>query len=80
MLLLYKEKLLNTIWKKIVPQKGALRLMYFVDGRTHDVPLLVSSKIIPVNLLYWKSVAILMHAVSHKLALPNVNNSTPVQG
>ena len=38
-------------------QKRALRLMYFVDYKSQSVPLFVNSGILPVKLLYFKSVA-----------------------
>ena len=50
----YKNKIL-------ILQKRALRLMFFGDYNSHAVPYFVSSSFLPLDLLYFKSVAILMH-------------------
>ena len=66
---------LNTHLDKIVTlQKRALRLMYFVDYKSHSVPLFVNSGILPVKLLYFKSVASLLHDVDNQHAPPNISN------
>ena len=46
-------------------QKLALRLMFFSGYKTHAIPLFISSSLLPLDLFYFKSVAILMHDVSN---------------
>ena len=41
-------------------QKRALRLMFFGDYRAHAVPFFISSSLLPLDLLYFKSVAVLI--------------------
>ena len=40
--------------------------MHFTSNRKHAIPLFVSTKTLPTNMLYYKSVACLMHDVSNK--------------
>ena len=42
-------------------QKRVLRLMNFGQYTTHAIPFFISAKVLPIDLLYFKSVAILMH-------------------
>ena len=66
---------LNTHLDKIVIlQKCALPLMYFADYKSHSVPLFVKSRILPVKLLYFKSVASLSHDIDNQCAPPNISN------
>ena len=44
--------------------------MYFVDYKSHSVPLFLNSGILPVKLLYFKSVASLLHDVDNRHAPP----------
>ena len=55
-------------------QKRALRLMFFCDYKTHAMPLFISPCLLPLDLLYFKSVAILMHDVSNKISPPQRSN------
>jgi len=55
-------------------QKRALRLMFFCDYKTHAIPLFISSSLLPLDLLYFKSVAILMHDVSNNTSPPQIRN------
>ena len=48
--------------KILLLQKRALRLMYFKDYKSHAVPYFLSSRFLPLDFLYFKSVAVLMHA------------------
>ena len=48
--------------------------MYFVDYKSHSVPLFIISGILPVKLLYFKSVASLLHDVDKQHAPPNIKN------
>ena len=43
--------------KLLVLQKRALRLMYFCELRAHAVPLFISSKSLPLNMLYVETVS-----------------------
>ena len=54
-------------------QKRALRLMFFGDYNSHAIPYFVSSSFLPLDLLYSKSVAILMH-ISNSLTLTSMSN------
>ena len=53
----------------LILQKRALSLMYFKSNRTHAIPLFISSRFLPLNMLYCKAVSTLMYDVS--------NNSSP---
>ena len=55
-------------------QKRALRLMFFGDYKSHAVPFFISSNLLPLDLLYFKSVAILMHDVFNNLSPPQITN------
>ena len=55
--------------KFLLLQKRALRLMYFLNPRTQAIPFFISSKILPIHLLYFEAVLHSMYDVS--------NNSTP---
>ena len=55
-------------------QKRALRLMFFGDYKSHAVPFFISSNLLPLDLLYFKSVAILMHDVFNNLSAPQITN------
>ena len=60
--------------KILTLQKRALRLMFFGDYNSHAVPYFVSSSFLPLDLLYFKSVAILMHDISNSLTPTNISN------
>ena len=45
----------------------------FCDYKTHAIPLFISSSLLPLDLLYFKSVAILMHDVSNNISPPQIN-------
>ena len=53
----------------LVLQKGVLRLKNFSNFSSHAVPYFVSSKVLPINLLYYKLTSLLMLDVH--------NNSVP---
>ena len=63
----YRNKILTL-------QKGALRLMYFGDYKSHAKPYFLSSRFLSLYFLYFKSVAVLMHDISNKLSPPNIAN------
>ena len=61
--------------KILILQKRTLRLMYFSDSRAHAIPLFVRSSVLPLNMLYFKYSAILMHDISHKRAPSRISES-----
>ena len=58
--------------KILVLQKRALRLMYFSEPRAHAVPLFISSKILPLQMLYAEKVSSIMFDVSCMNAPSNI--------
>ena len=60
--------------KILILQKRALRLIYFATSREHAVPLFIASNVLPVNMLYYKTVSTLMHDVKNNVAPPNILN------
>ena len=46
----------------------------FCDYKTHAVPFFISSSLLPLDLLYFKSVAILMHDISNNTSPPQISN------
>ena len=66
--------------KILLLQKRALCLMYFGDYKFHTVPYFLSSRFLPLDFLYFKSIAVLMHDMSNDLSPPNIANLLPPQG
>ena len=65
----------NTYLNKIlVIQKEALRCMYFVERKTHAIPLFMDAKILPVSFLYYRSTAVILHDIHTNLAPKNFVN------
>ena len=60
--------------KLLTLQKRALCLMYFADYKSHATPFFISSCLLPLDMLYFKSVAMMMHDVSNNLIPPNIFN------
>jgi hypothetical protein len=52
--------------KILILQKRALQLIYLKKYKEHAIPLFIESKILPINMLYIKSVCNLMHNVSNE--------------
>ena len=52
----------------LILQKRALRLIFFVNKTEHAIPLFVRANILPVDMLYYKSMSILMHDINCKTA------------
>ena len=48
--------------------------MYFSDYKAHSAPLFVNSGILPIKLLYFKSVASLLHDIANLRAPPNISD------
>ena len=55
--------------KLLLLQKRALRLMYFLNPRSHAIPFFISSKILPIHLLYFEAI---LHSMDDVF-----NNSAP---
>ena len=47
--------------------------MYFADYKSHAIPFF-TSRLLPLDMLYFKSVAMMMHDVSNNLTPPNIFN------
>ena len=61
--------------KILTLQKRALRLIYFGDYKSHAIiPFFISSRFLPLDMLDFKSVAMIMmmHDVSNNLTPPNI--------
>ena len=58
--------------KLLLLQKRAIRFMNFSKPRTHAVPLFISSKILPINMLYFETMSTLMYDISNNSALQNI--------
>ena len=48
--------------------------MYFSDYKVHSAPLFLNSGILPIKLLYFKSVASLLHDIANLSAPPNISD------
>ena len=48
--------------------------MYFADYKSHAIPFFISSRLLPLDMLYFKSVAMMMHDVSNNFTPPNIFN------
>ena len=61
MALSYGVVLLNATFERILKlQKRALRLIYSAHHLSHAIPYFHQANILPINLLYFKSVSLLM--------------------
>ena len=58
--------------KILLLQKRVLRLMYFSEPRAHAVPLFISSKILPLQMLYAEKVSSIIFDVSCMNAPSNI--------
>ena len=58
----------SNISKLLVLQKHALRVIYFAPSDAHAIPLLTESKILRVNMIYFDTVANLIHDIWKGLA------------
>ena len=65
---IYRTKILRL-------QKRALRLLFFGDYKSHAIPFFISSNLLPLELFYFKSVAILMYDVFNNLSPPQMTNT-----
>lgn len=55
-------------------QKRAIRLIYFGDCKSVAIPLSISSRLLPLDALYLKAVAVMMHDASKNSTVPNIYN------
>ena len=55
-------------------QKRVLRLIYFSDYKTHDVPLFIHSNNLPVNMFFLKSIMDIMHDVYNNVTPSKISN------
>ena len=53
-------------------QKCVLRLMNFGQYASHAIPFFISAKILPIDMLCFKLVAVLMHDVYNNLTPLNI--------
>ena len=61
--------------QNLTPAETGLHLMFFGDYKSHAIPFFISSNLLPLDLLYFKSVTILMHDVFNNLSPPQITNS-----
>ena len=55
-------------------QKRVLRIMNFGQCRSPAIPFFISANVLPVNMLYFKSVSMLMHDVYNNKTPANISN------
>ena len=60
--------------KILILQKRAVCLIYFLTFRTHAIPYLAQSNILPISLLYFKLSSILMLDITTNSAPQNICN------
>ena len=60
--------------KLLLLQKRALRLMYFLNPRSHAIPSFISSKILPIHLLYLEAILHSMYDVSNNSAPKDISD------
>jgi hypothetical protein len=46
--------------------------MFFATNREHAIPLFVNANVLPIRMLYYKTVSILMHDIANTLAPQNL--------
>ena len=51
--------------KLLILQKRVLRLIHFTPRNEHAIPLFIKSTILPVTMIYFETIANLMHDISH---------------
>ena len=64
----------TNINRLLLLQKRALRLIHFAQRQEHAIPLFVKSKLLPIQMLYFKNTACLMHDISCKTAPVLIQN------
>ena len=59
--------------KLLLLQKRAFRFLNFSKPRNHVVPLFISSKILPINMLYLETMSTLMYDISNNCVPQNIS-------
>ena len=54
--------------KLLLLQKRVIRMMYFLKPTPHAIPFFISSKILPIQMLFFESVSHFMYDISNNLA------------
>ena len=67
-LLVWGQTTKTNLKRILILQKRALRLIFFVNKIEHAISLFVRANILPVDMLYYKSMSILMHDINCKTA------------
>ena len=67
----HASKTLNEV---LIVQKRAIRFIHFADRRDHTIPFFLNAKILPLNCLYYKLLAEMMHDVSNECLPPNLKD------
>ena len=55
-------------------QKRALRSIYFSNNSESAIPIFLQTNILPIDMLYYKSVGVLMHDIDHDHVPQNLKN------
>ena len=63
--------------KILILQKHSICFMYFTKKNEHTIPLFINAKSLPLNFLYYKTVAEMMHHVSTASAPINIRQNRP---
>ena len=62
------------VWKILILQKRAVRLINFLPFRTHAIPYFAQSNILPITMLYFKLSSTLMLDITTNSAPQNICN------
>jgi hypothetical protein len=60
--------------KILILQKQVLRLIFFANRNDHSIAFFISAKILPIDFLYYKILAVMMFDVDNNSAPPNIKN------
>ena len=60
--------------KILILQKRVLRLIFFANRNDHSIPFFISAKILPIDFLYYKILAVMMFDVDNNSVPPNIKN------
>ena len=71
--IIWGQAALTNLNKILLLQKRVLRLIYFAPYKSHAIPLLNTSNILPLNLHYFKTISLMMH-VFNSLTPINISN------
>jgi hypothetical protein len=62
--------------KILILQKQVLRLIFFANKNDHSIPFFISAKILPIDFLYYKILAVMMFDVDNNSVPPNNTRSS----